>query len=36
VIARMQRHGGTATIRSSAAGGTEVRLQMPLTATVRT
>jgi signal transduction histidine kinase/phage shock protein PspC (stress-responsive transcriptional regulator) len=30
VIARMQRHGGEATIRSSPATGTEVRLSLPL------
>jgi signal transduction histidine kinase len=31
VIARMQRHGGGATIRSSKRNGTEVRLSLPLT-----
>lgn len=30
LIARMQRHGGEATIRSKKRGGTEVRLTMPL------
>ncbi|HWC35696.1 MAG TPA: PspC domain-containing protein [Mycobacteriales bacterium] len=30
VIARMERHGGTATIRSSARAGTEVQLTLPL------
>jgi signal transduction histidine kinase len=30
VIARMQRHGGTATIRSGAETGTEVRLTLPI------
>ena len=36
IFARMQRHGGTAVIRSEAGYGTEVRLRMPLrpTATV--
>jgi len=33
VIGRMQRHGGDAVVRSSANGGTEVRLTMPLNAT---
>ena len=31
IFARMQRHGGTAMIRSEAGYGTEVRLRMPLT-----
>lgn len=31
VVARMQRHGGTATIRSSSEAGTEVQLTLPLT-----
>lgn len=30
IIARMQRHGGTATITSEAGEGTEVHLEMPL------
>ncbi|HEY8788806.1 MAG TPA: PspC domain-containing protein [Actinopolymorphaceae bacterium] len=30
IFARMQRHGGTAVIRSEAGYGTEVRLRMPL------
>jgi signal transduction histidine kinase len=30
VIARMERHGGTAAIRSSRKTGTEVRLALPL------
>ena len=36
IVARMERHGGTSTIRSSKRTGTEVRLTMPLhtTATV--
>jgi len=36
VVARMQRHGGDAAIRSSATTGTEVRLSLPLPTTVRT
>jgi signal transduction histidine kinase len=36
VVARMQRHGGGAVIRSSAATGTEVRLSLPLQSSVRT
>ncbi len=34
VVARMVRHGGDATIRSAAGSGTEVRLRLPLNATV--
>lgn len=33
IFARMQRHGGTAVIRSEAGYGTEVRLRMPLSPT---
>jgi signal transduction histidine kinase/phage shock protein PspC (stress-responsive transcriptional regulator) len=29
IVARMQRHGGSATVRSTAGEGTEVRLEMP-------
>jgi signal transduction histidine kinase len=29
VVGRMERHGGTATVRSSAGTGTEVRLELP-------
>ena len=29
IIDRMQRHGGTAEIRSAAGDGTEVRLHLP-------
>jgi len=29
IIDRMQRHGGTAEIRSAPGGGTEVRLHLP-------
>jgi signal transduction histidine kinase len=29
IVARMQRHGGSATVRSTAGGGTEVRLELP-------
>jgi signal transduction histidine kinase len=36
VVARMQRHGGDAVIRSSATTGTEVRLSLPLQSPVRT
>ena len=34
VVARMRRHGGHATIRSAAGSGTEVQLQLPLSAPV--
>jgi signal transduction histidine kinase len=33
IVARMERHGGTATIRSSRRTGTEVRLTLPLRST---
>jgi len=33
VIGRMQRHGGTAVVRSSAGDGTEIELDMPRSAT---
>lgn len=36
VLARMQRHGGEAVIRSSATTGTEVRLNLPIQSPVRT
>jgi signal transduction histidine kinase len=36
VLARMSRHGGTATIRSTADTGTEVRLTLPLAGAVTT
>jgi signal transduction histidine kinase len=36
VVARMQRHGGSAAIRSSEGGGTEVRLTLPLQSAART
>ena len=32
VVGRMERHGGTAEVRSSPGGGTEVRLHMPVRA----
>ena len=33
VIGRMERHGGTATLRPAPGGGTEVTLRLPRTAT---
>jgi signal transduction histidine kinase len=36
VVARMERHGGSATIRSSRRSGTEVRLRLPLPRTAET
>jgi signal transduction histidine kinase len=36
VVARMQRHGGDAVIRSSSTTGTEVRLNLPLQSPART
>jgi signal transduction histidine kinase len=36
VIARMQRHSGTAAIRTTAGNGTEVRLTLPLQSAART
>jgi signal transduction histidine kinase len=30
ILGRMERHGGTAVIRSASGGGTEVRLSMTL------
>jgi len=36
VVARMQRHGGTATIRSAPGSGTEVALHLPLKTSVPT
>jgi signal transduction histidine kinase len=33
VVGRMQRHGGTAVVRSDNGAGTEVQLEMPRSAT---
>ena len=32
IVARMERHGGSAEVRSTPGQGTEVRLRLPVTA----